>query len=603
MRSFLTRTVAVLLLALLFHSQGRAQAIYAENQQPANGIEIEYAVTIRNPVSHLYDVQMEVRGLRTAALDVTMPAWEPGAYSIRDNAKNVQDFKAQTRSRNQPLTWEQTDKQTWHISKAAADDVVLRYQVFSNRLTDQMADISGPSLFMYVNGQKHVPVTVRYSAPGGWKTYTGLEKRGDHFAAPDYDVFVDAPVFIGEHFKVLEFEVDKIPHRLVFSQADVSMIDPQVTSDVQDIVNEARAIFGGKLPYREYVFLFKVQPTTGSGGLEHLNSTRITVGQNDFVSQDSYQKFLFVVAHEYFHLWNVKRIRPKVLGPFDYTREVNTRLLWVSEGITSYYADLILRRADVMGEQEFYDKVGKVIDTLQKAPGRLLMSAEEASWTTWTRSDNALNNTISYYDKGELIGMLLDVEIRARTRNAKSLDDVMRYLMATYADKGVGFPEDGFLKAVETVAGSDFKEFFELNAQGRKDLNYERYLKQAGLQVASSKQPATIFGGIEYDRTDGGQVRVKRVVPGSPAEKARLDVGDVLVAMSGERLTFENFRVRLHSHKLGETLKITLMRGERMLTLDLTPVEYQQESWTLVEAPQSTPEQSELRKLWLKLKR
>ncbi len=590
-----------LLLLLFFQISAYSQAIYAENQIPARGVDIEYNVTIKNPVSHIYDVEMDVHGMRTSSVDVVMPAWEPGSYTIKDFAKNVQDFRAAT-ARNQSLTWTKTDKLTWHITKQAADDVVIHYQLFSSRLTDEMADISGPSLFMYVDGEKHVPVSVKYNTPSGWKVYTGLEKQGDRYRASDYDIFVDAPAFIGDHFKVLEFEVDKIPHRIVFTQADISLIDLQVTNDVQEIVQAAKAVFNGKLPYKDYAFLVKVQANSGSGGLEHLNSTRITVGENDFVNQTSYQRFLFVAAHEYFHLWNVKRIRPKVLGPFDYTKEVNTHLLWVSEGITSYFADVLLARADITSPDEFLYKMGTVVDSLQHAPGRQLMSAEESSWETWSRSDNGDNNTISYYDKGELIGLLLDIEIRARTKNAKSLDDVMRYLLETYADKGIGFPEDGFLKAVETVAGSDFKEFFELNVQSRKELNYDRYLKLAGLQISISKQPGTIYAGIEFERADGNLARVKRVVPGSPAEKAKLDTGDVLLSMNNERLTFDNFRSRLHSHKLGETLKVTLLRGERMMTVELTPVEYQTEQWTIAESPEPTPDQMKIRNLILGVK-
>src|SRR5579884_442191 len=295
-------------------------------QSPA----IDYAVTIHNPISHIYDVDLQLHGMRTTTVDVAMPAWEPGNYRIQDFARNVQDFRA-TDSREQPLQWTQTDKQTWHISKPAAADVIVHYQVFSRNLTDEMADISGPSLYMYVVGGKQNPVEVRYNVPAGWQVYTALQKRRDTYYGPNYDVFVDAPAFIGNHFKVLNFEVANVPHRMVFSQAGIPMIDAQVTSDVTQVVQAASAIFGGKLPYRDYTFLIKVQPATGSGGLEHLNSTHITVGESDFVNETSYHRFLFVAAHEFFHLWNVKRIRPQVLGPFDYSKEANTRLLWVSE--------------------------------------------------------------------------------------------------------------------------------------------------------------------------------------------------------------------------------------------------------------------------------
>jgi predicted metalloprotease with PDZ domain len=578
-----------------------AQAIYAENRVPARGVEIEYELTIRNPVQHLYHVEIGIRGVRSAYVDLSMPAWAPGAYTIRNFAKDVQDFRAAT-SRNQPLKWEQTDKQTWRVTKQQNDDVKVQYQVFSLQLTDEMADLSGPAVFMFVVGQKHVPVSVKYNVPNNWKVYTGLEKKGDRYHATDYDIFIDAPAFIGGSLKVLGFEVDKLKHRLVFSKPDVAMIDEQVISDIQDVIDAARSIFGGKLPYRDYTFLFKVQSNSGSGGVEHLNSTRITVGENDFVNQTSYQRFLSVVAHEFFHLWSGKRIRPQVLGPFDYTKEVNTKLLWVFEGITSYYADLLLARADIYTPQDYYSKLSAEINSLQHQPGRLLMSPEEASWNTWTRSDNADNNTVSYYTKGEIVGLALDLEIRMRTKNQKSLDDVMRYLKEQYADKGIGLPEDGFFKAVETVAGSDLSEFFEANVQSRKEIDYSRYLKPAGLQINITKEPGTIYAGIEFDRTDGGQARIRRIIAGSPAERAKLDTGDILIAMNNERITFENFSARLHSHKLGETIKLTVMRGERALTLDLIPVEFQEERWSVAEASAAARDQIQLRNSWLGLK-
>src|SRR6266566_699025 len=299
---------------------------------------------IRNPQSLLLVVLVLLPALLQAQpiyAENQIPAWSPGAYTIHDYAKNVQDFRA-ANGRGQPLRWEQTDKQTWRVAKQANDDVTVRYQVFSTLLTDQMADLDGPATFMYVLGQKHVSYTVKYKVPGGWKVYTGLEKKGDRYHAADYDIFIDAPAFIGE-FKVLEFETGGAFHHLVFTKPDLSMSAPQVETDVKDIVDAAASIFG-KLPYKDYTFLFKVQPQTGTSGLEHLNSTRITVGENDFVSQATYRQFLSTVAHEFFHLWNAKRIRPKALGPFDYAHEVYTRLLWVSEGITSYYGDLLLAR-------------------------------------------------------------------------------------------------------------------------------------------------------------------------------------------------------------------------------------------------------------------
>ncbi len=572
-----------------------AQPIYAENQIPARGVEIAYTVGIRNPVSHLYDVEMIIKGIREASVSLSMPAWSPGIYRIENYARNVQDFRAAT-AKNAPLKWEQTDKQTWRIAKQAADDLEVRYQVYSALLTDELADLAPPVTFMYVVGYKHVPCSVKYNAPGGWKVYTGLEKRGDRYHASDYDIFIDAPAFIGE-FKVLEFETGGARHYLVFSNRDVSLSAPQLTTDVKDIVDAAIPIFG-KLPYKEYYFLFKVQRQAGNA-VEHLNSTRIVVGENDFVSQTSYRQVLTTVAHEFVHLWNVKRIRPKALGPFDYTREVHTRLLWMLEGITSYYGNRLLHLSGIDTTPEYLSRIGALIDSLEHAPGRKLMSAEEASWNAWIRSDNADNNTISYYTKGELIGLLLDIEIRARTKGQKNLDDVMRYLLETYANKGAGFPEDGFLQAIERVAGSSFEEFYQVTAQSRQELDYNRFLRQAGLLVEVSMQPASMYIGIEYEQAEGGLARVKRVRANSPAERSRLDIGDVLIAINDERVTFENFRSRLHEHTIGETIKLTVMRGERLVSANLVPVEFQEERWQLIESPRPAAEQLQIKNSWL----
>jgi predicted metalloprotease with PDZ domain len=291
-----------------------------------------------------------------------------------------------------------------------------------------------------------------------------------------------------------------------------------------------------------------------------------------------------------------------VLGPFDYTREVQTRLLWLFEGVTSYYGDLLLARAQVDTAEEYMIRVAGVIDSLEHSPGRRLMSAEDASWNAWLHSDNADNNTISYYVKGEVIGLLLDMEIRGRTKNQKSLDDVMRYLMETYAAKGIGFPEDGFLKAVETVAGSDFHEFYEALIQSRQPLDYNRYLKYGGLVAQVQIQPASPYVGIEFEPGEANLPRVRRVIPNSPAERARLDAGDLLVAMNDERLTFENFRSRLHSHALGETLRLTVLRNQSVVNLNLAPIEFQEEHWQLNQLARPTPEQLQLRNDWLKVK-
>ena len=590
--------VVVLLGLLVLNSQAvSAQVVYADNQIPASGVQIEYRIRIEDPNANIYEVEIEIRGIRETSVRVSMPAWAPGFYRIRDFARNVQNFEAETRSGGRRLDWQKTDKHTWEIPKQPTDDVIVTYELYSERLTFEMADISGPATYMYVVGHKHVPVALRYDKPRSWDVYTGLERRGGAYRAPDYDVFIDAPSFVGE-FRVLEFSSQDTPYRLVFSDPDVEFNEEQVLGDVQDIVEAGVEIFGS-VPYENYTFLFKVRPTPGSGGLEHLNSTRITVGRNDFSSGTRYERFLYVIAHEFFHVWNVKRIRPAALGPFDYAQEVYTRLLWVSEGLTSYYGRLLLVRSGILDPNEYLSRLGQEINTFQHRPGRLVMSAEEASWNTWLASDNSDNNTISYYTKGEIIGFLLDIEIRARTDNEKSLDDVMRYLMETYADKGIGFPEEGFLEALNSVSGSDFGEFYAATVQQSSDLDYNRYARQAGIQVRPQRQPSSLYMGVEVDEAEGNLARISRVLPDSPAQEAGFNRGDLLIAFEDRRITFNNFEGEFRRRKLGETIEVTVARGQDIVQLELTPGEIQRETWMINETPGPTAEQVELRRLWI----
>ena len=584
-------------LLLFTPSTLSAQGVYAANQIPAGGVQVEYRISMEDPSAHLYAVEMDVRGVQTDTLQVAMPAWAPGDHRIRNFARNIQNFQVRTRSGNRRLNWAKTDSHTWEILKQPADDVLVTYDVYSTGLTAEMADISGPATYMYVVGHKHVPVTLRYDKPGAWEIYTGLERRGGAYRAPDYDVFIDAPAFVGDA-RVHEFTSEDVLYRLVFSDPLVEFNKDQLLTDIRDIVEETVELFGSP-PHESYTFLFKIVPASGSRGLEHLNSTRITVGGNDFASGPRYESFLFIVAHEFFHVWNGKRIRPSAESVFDYTKEAPTRLLWVTEGLTNYYARLLLARTNILPFQAYQAQLAQEIDRLQHAPGRFLMSLEEASWEVWAPSDNSDNNSVSYYTKGEIAGFLLDIEIRARTGGEKSLDDVMRYLMETYANQGVGVPEDGFRMALNTVAGSNFNEFYASVVQSRRELDYTRYASQAGLLIRANRQLPTLYIGIQFVEVDGGLARISRVIPDSPASAAGIDTGDILLAFGDRRVTFNNFQSEFRRRKLGETIDLTIARGDRILVLELKPGETQEEIWTIIDAPNVTPEQMEIRNRWI----
>lgn len=597
MRRILTITLTLTLtLALVKPAWPQAESVYAANRIPADGVSVEYDLEIGEPNTGLYAVTMTIEGLNESVVRVVMPAWAPGAYRIEDYARNVESFLASTVD-GRSLEWQKTDKQTWEIRKPPAEDVRVTYQVFSSGLTPVMADMAGPATFMYLDGHKHVPVELRYDVPSGWNIYTGLAGEEGLYRAADYDVLIDAPAFIGSP-RVVEFSYQGERYRLVFSDPEIRFDEDKLVDDVRSIVAEAIEIFGST-PFEDYTFLFRVNPGPGSGGLEHLNSTRITVGRNDLTNDDRYERFLYVVAHEFFHLWNVKRIRPEVLGPFDYTREAYTRLLWVSEGITSYYGRLLLRRAGILSEEEYLESLSAQIGAFQSNPGRFLMSNEEASWNTWLSGDNAENNSISYYTKGEIAGLLLDLELRSRTAGQRTLDDVMRYLMNNWAARGAGIPEDGVLQALETVSGTEFDDVYRELARDRGEPDYDRYLSAAGLELSSEAGERTLYMGVRIQPAQRNRPRIVGIVTDGPAARAGLARGDVLLSLDGRPVTMDSLTTELNSNSLGDEVQVLFQRDDQEMEVTLVPVENPQTRWALVERDDATAIQREIRSAWL----
>jgi predicted metalloprotease with PDZ domain len=561
---------------------------------PQSSPRVEYTVTVSDPISHLYGVRMQISGIRGTTLDVAMPAWTPGVYAIRDHARNIQQFEALS-APNKPLEVQRIDKQTWRIEKAPDANIDVRYQVFSSTLNDELGDLSGAALFLYVVGQTAVPAEVSFSLPGGWRVYTGLEGRGNRFVVPDYHALAEAQAFLGP-LKVLEFETTaRIPHRIVFSDPGVQFTEAQVVADLEDMTNTAAAVFG-KLPYTAYTFLIKTQPVAGASSLGSSHTARIAIGENDFVNQSGYTSFLVATAQGYARGWLGARLRAQNL---DYSKESYSRMLWFTEGVSAYLADLLLVRSRILVPSEYYARASGEIDALQDQPGRLLMSLEDASWNTWTRSDNALDTSISYWLKGKVAGLLLDAEIRGQSKGARSLNDVVSHLTAEYAERGRELPENSLPGVIETATGINVEEALNHLVRGRAELDYEQFLKPIGMTVAVTRIPPTIQFGIEFERLEASQVRVRRVLPGTAAAAAKIDAGDILVAIDSERVTFDNLTARIHSQRIGRPLPLTVLRGNRLITLDIVPRAVQSEQWQLQEILNPTAEQLRLRNGWL----
>lgn len=541
-------------------------ASFALGQKPEG--TMAFTVSMEQPNTHYYHVVFRVEGMKDKTQDFKMPAWTPGYYQIMDYARNVLNFRAEDGAGN-PLAWEKTAKNIWRVKSGKDASLTVSYDVYAfNRsvadstLDDERGFISPTGVFMHVAGRIQHPVTVTVRPYQNWaRVSTGLdpvEGRPNTFFAPDFDILYDCPILIGNQ-EILKFEVQGIPH--VFAGVNLGTIDRgKFIADLKRMVESAVALIG-EIPYRHYTFL-AIGP--GGGGLEHLNSTALTFNASGLTSPAGYKRWLSFVSHEYFHHYNVKRIRPIALGPFGYDTENYTNLLWVSEGISVYYEDIILNRAGLLSRDEVLERFQSSIARFENGSGHLFQSATESSFDTWmkffSRGGNTANTTISYYDKGAALGMLLDFKIRNETKNRKSLDDVMRTLYRKfYKEKKRGFTDQEFREVCESEAGGSLSEIFEY-ASTVKEIDYPRYFAYAGLDI--DVQPRELagawFGAAAQDQN--GSLMILNIEMDSPALQAGLSVQDEIIALDGTRVTSRTMSEMLNSRKAGDKVRVLISR-------------------------------------------
>jgi len=458
----------------------------AHSQQDAPRVKVEYVVDVREAAKGAVWVDMTVRH-PPDDLKVAIPVWRPGTYRLQDYPQRVREIAAAG------AKLETLDAQTWRVPSGGRD-TTIRY-----RLSPDAEDvrghafIEGPATYLYAVDHKDAPCTVRFVMPDGWKAATGLDDLGDGlFGARDYDTFADCPAELGV-FDRRAFETAGATWEFVV-HSDAEYDGRGLETDLRELANAHARFFGG-VPFKRYVFIFHFRDDAEPQGLEHLNSTAITLDSEDLSQGD----VLDIASHELFHAWNVKRLRPKELGPFDYAQPVRTKALWFCEGVTQYYGDLLRHRAGLLSEEGLFYSLAWNIRALQRNDLRRRTSVEESSRTVWDRKDP--HEGVDYYGKGMLIGWLLDLTIRVKTSGVKSLDDVMRSMYQTYVTGhakqgkgpiGTGYAEDAIAKAASEVAGCDLSEFFRRYVSGTDELPYAEVATKAGLAVRESDGDWTI---------------------------------------------------------------------------------------------------------------
>lgn len=507
------------------------------------GKSIHYDLSMSEPHTHLFEVEMRLEGARGNEI-VALPVWTPGSYLIREYARNVQDISARSED-DSILKIKKIDKNHWEVSGKGSQDIIVSYRVYAfehsvrtSFLNSDHALVVPASVLMYWQKNQHRKHHLHINMPEKWSEITtALEPFNQpgnvDFVASNYDELVDSPLELGNQH-VVEFEVLGKPHVMGIYGAS-NYEDSVLVSDFTKIMEAEAEIFGG-LPYDHYAYIFHVEE--GRGGLEHANSSVNFIRRWSFNDEKRYKSLLSLVAHEFFHTWNVKRIVPKGVASFDYDNENYLDELWMAEGFTSYYDELILQRIGHVDKDAYLEVVKDEINTLEKRPGKNHQSVAEASYDAWIKyyrsNEHSSNATISYYNKGHLLGLLLDIKIIAATQGKFNLDDVMFTLNKNYALKNKGYVSDDVRKVCENISGLKLTSFFEDYVYGVEPLPYDNIFALAGLDLDSTTEKSSYLGANLRDRN--GRIIISSVVENSPAWEAGLNVHDELVAIDGFRV-------------------------------------------------------------------
>jgi predicted metalloprotease with PDZ domain len=594
-----------------------------------------YRITPVNPAAHLFEVELEVSAPDPAGQQFAMPAWIPGSYMVRDYAKHVVSVRAETTD-GDSVAIAKTDKSTWRCEPCTGSLRVIAeiygydLSVRGAHLDTTHAYFNGTCMFFLVEGQEDLPCEVDIQPPqtdviGDWRVATSMCRKSAEeygfgtYCADNYDDLIDHPVEIGQ-LSIGEFEVKGIPHAIAIRgriNADIG----RICHDLEKLCSRQIEFLGAPADLDRYMFLVMALGS-GYGGLEHRWSTSLACNRDDLPRrgepgvEKNYRKFLGLCSHEYFHLWNVKRMKPAAFTPYDLRQEVHTGLLWVFEGITSYIDDLMLVRSGLITPESYLELLGQTVTRVYRTSGRFKQSVEESSFDAWTKfykqDANSTNAIVSYYTKGSLIALTLDLMLRLKTDGEHSMDSMMRECWSLYGETGIGMPEQGFEKLVADKTGMDWTDFFDRYVRGTEDLPVPQLLKEfgvdwvlraaegpqdAGGKPAGNNQPTTWLGAALSSRN--GVSTVTAVQSGSPAELAGIASGDEVVALADLKLSADNLEKLLRRYAPGNVVTMTVFRGDELLQLPVTLVEPRVDTCYLKLQSSPNSERLQRRAAWL----
>lgn len=564
--------------------------------------KIFYQVSMSQPTSHLFEVTITIDNWQERQLNLKMPVWTPGSYLVREYSRNLQDFTAKNSQNKTRLIFQKVSKNHWQIETEDAISISIFYRIYAhelsvrtNHLDDSHGYFNGAALFLYIPDLEFLPSVLEIISPQtDWKVTTSLEPlegKKNTFLVPNFDTLVDSPVEVGNH-QCYEFQVRKKIHRLaVWGKGNIDA--EKVIRDMEKIIEVEADLYGG-LPYDNYVFLLHLS-NNGFGGLEHKNSCTLNYSRFGFRDPEKYNRFIQLVAHEFFHLWNVKRIRPKALEKFDYEQENYTPSLWFSEGTTSYYDLLIPLWAGLYNSKAFLDNLGKEITRFLVTPGREVQPLAESSFDAWIklyrRDTNSDNSQMSYYLKGELVSLLLDLLIRDRTQNQRSLNDVMRQMWEKFGKTEIGFTENQLKEVMESVADRDLTDFFKDYLHTTKELPFNDYLQPFGLRLQAVPEDNPIPHTGMRVQLENGKDMIKFVAANSPAQVAGISPDDELLALDGIRVTAEQLPERLKDYQANDMIELSVFHRDVLKTVQLQLAISQPSRYEVVRIPNPSDRQ------------